>query len=199
MKWLLAIGLTIVFAGVLGAIYLIHVWYLTVDVVFYAALIDGLLATLIVAVITVILGRQLPFDGFEKVLLVTVWLLCGYAFAITVPTVLDRSLSFYILEKLEQRGGGIQRQSFADVFADEYMVEFRLVDVRLTEQLASGTIVIENGCVKLTDFGRRLASFSRYFRQNLLPKKRLLAGEYTDALVDPFRDSRRDSVGYECK
>ena len=45
-----------------------------------------------------------------------VWLLLGYILAISVPTVLDRSLSFYILEKLQQRGGGIQQSRFNEVF-----------------------------------------------------------------------------------
>jgi hypothetical protein len=72
------------------------------------------------------------------------------------------------------------------------------VDVRLTEQLASGTVIIQSGCVKLTERGDRLATFSRFFRLNLLPKKRLLMGEYTDALTDPFRDSE-DAHSYECR
>jgi hypothetical protein len=75
------------------------------------------------------------------------------------------------------------------VFKEEYLKEHRLVDVRLTEQTESGTIVIRNGCVLLTDKGELLATFSRYFRQNWLPKRRLLLGSYSDALTDPFRTS----------
>ena len=97
------------------------------------------------------------------------------------------------------RGGGIREDAIGDVFVSEYMPEFRLVDVRLTEQQASGTIVIENGCVKLTPRGERLANFSRFFRTHLLPKHRLLAGEYTDDLVDPFKDSAKSAMGYECE
>jgi hypothetical protein len=64
--------------------------------------------------------------------------------------------------------------------------------------LQSGTIAIENGCVKLTPRGDRLATLSRFIRTTLLPKHRLLAGVYTDALVDPFRASRKGPIGYEC-
>jgi len=111
--------------------------------------------------------------------------------------VIDRSLSFYLLEKIQQRGGGIRLASFQRVFTDEYVKEHRLVDVRLTEQLKSGTIVILDGCVKLTPRGKYLANFSRYFRRTFLPSKRLLMGEYTDALTDPFRYSRV-AVNYKC-
>ena len=51
---------------------------------------------------------------------------------------------------------------------------------------ALGTVTISKGCVKLTARGERLASFSRYFRQHLLPRQRLLMGTYTDRLTDPF-------------
>ena len=72
------------------------------------------------------------------------------------------------------------------------------MDVRLTEQQQSGTIVVENGCVKLTDRGRELARFSRFFRQHFLPKQRLLMGTYSDALTDPFRNSEA-APDYGCK
>jgi hypothetical protein len=78
------------------------------------------------------------------------------------------------------------------------MVEDRLVDVRVTEQLQSGTISIDGGCVRLTPRGRRIATASSYFRSHFLPRQRLLMGEYSDDLTDPFRHSIR-SVDYTCK
>jgi len=198
MTTLLKAGLlTLVYIGLLLGIHFLHVRFFTVDVVFYAAIGDALLA----AVATGLLLLASPFRAFtpaERVLLALVWLLGGYAFAISVPTVIDRSLSFYILEKLDQRGGGIRQDAFQDVFTQEYMVEHRLVDVRLTEQESSGTIQIENGCVLLTDKGRRVAGMSSFYRHHFLPKQRLLLGRYSDDLTDPFRHSRQD-VTYQCR
>ena len=51
---------------------------------------------------------------------------------------------------------------------------------------------------RITPKGERLASISRFLRTNFLPKHRLLAGEYTDALVDPFVNSPKGPMGYEC-
>jgi hypothetical protein len=141
----------------------------------------------------------LPLSPFELLLLSVIWVLGGYAFAISGPAVLDRSLSFYILEKLQQRGGGIREDAFPEVFTEEYMPEFHLVDVRITEQLQSGTIVVADGCVRLTPYGKRLASLSLFVRRHLLAKHRLLAGVYTDALVDPYAASRKGPIGYECQ
>jgi hypothetical protein len=186
MKFVRALAATALFVVLLLLTYYLHIRYFTVNVVFYAAIADGVIAAVVTGLL--VAGSR-HFNGFEKLQLVVIWLLSGYCFAISVPTVIDRSLSFYILEKLQQRGGGIQRDRFADVFTQEYLKEHRLVDVRLTEQQASGTIVIQNGCVKLTPKGRQLAGASRYFRQNFLPKQRLLMGEYSSDLTDPFRNS----------
>ena len=193
----MALLLTIAYAALTMAIYVVHARWFPVAVVLYGALLDAIIAAAIMAIVLWLFVPR-PFTAFERVLLVFIWIVGGYAFAISGPTVLDRSLSFYIIEKLQQRGGGVREDAIGEIFVSEYMPEFRLVDVRLTEQLQSGTIVIEDGCVKLTPMGDRLASFSRYVRTHLLPRHRLLAGEYTDALVDPFENSPKGPMGYEC-
>jgi hypothetical protein len=191
------VAATALFVLMLLTVYVIHSLYLRVNVVFYSAIVDGVVAAAICGGVIFVLPWFRVLGLVEKLQIITIWVLLGYGFAISVPTVLDRSLSFYILEKLDQRGGGIRESAFADVFTKEYMKEDRLVDVRLTEQLQSGTIVIKNGCVLLTDRGRHLARFSKLFRNYLLPKQRLLMGQYTDVLTDPFRDST-SNVGYHC-
>jgi hypothetical protein len=180
---------TSIFIIVLFGTYWVHVTYFPVDVVFYATVFDALLATGISVAILHFWMAFRGFNEFEKLLIAVVWLLGGYAFAISVPTVIDRSLSFYILEKLDQRGGGIREDQMERVFVEEYVKEHQLVAVRLTEQLESGTVEIKDGCVLLTPQGERIVKFSRWFRTNLLPKQRLLQGQYSDALTDPFRTS----------
>lgn len=187
MKLLVSALASALFLIVLIVVYLIHVRFLSVDVVLYSAIADAAIAT--------VLGAALLFgfrwfdvlSVFERLQLTVIWMLVGYSLAISIPAVIDRSLSFYILEKIEQRGGGIQLARFEEVFTKEYVKEHRLVDVRLTEQLESKTIVVVDGCVRLTERGRRLAHFGRSFRQGFLPRSRLLMGEYTDELTDPFR------------
>ena len=188
MKLTRALIASAAFLVILLVVYYVHINYFKVDVVFYAAIADGVLASFIAGVGLVWLKLFRPLGSFEKFQLIVIWLLVGYALAISVPTVIDRSLSFYILEKIQQRGG-IQQDSFEQVFTQEYVNEHHLVDVRLTEQLKSGTIVIENGCVLLTPKGVFIAGFSRNFRQHWLPKKRLLMGQYSDVLTDLFKTS----------
>jgi len=198
MKYLKLVVATVVYAILLLAIYVLHVRYVPVNVVFYSAILDAVLATILAITLVATVRWFKVFTRFETLQLCCIWLLLGYSFAISVPTVIDRSLSFYILEKLQQRGGGIKLSAFDDVFTQEYVKEHRLVDVRLTEQPQSGTVEIKDGCVKLTAWGQTIASSSRYFRAHFLPKQRLLMGKYSDDLTDPFRNSV-ERVDYRCQ
>ena len=94
-------------------------------------------------------------------------------------------------------GGGIRLDAFEEVFTKEYVKEYRLIDVRLTEQLKSGTIEINDGCVKITKKGKKIADFSKKFRHHFLPKNRLLMGEYSPDLTVPFKANIKHS-NYEC-
>ena len=198
MKYLKFVIATAVYTLLLLVIYVLHVRYVPVNVVFYSAILDAVLATILATALIATVRWFKVFTRFETLQLCCIWLLLGYSFAISVPTVIDRSLSFYILEKLQQRGGGIKLDAFDQVFTQEYVKEHRLVDVRLTEQQQSGTVEIKDGCVKLTAWGQTIASSSRYFRAHFLPKQRLLMGKYSDDLTDPFRNSV-DRVEYRCQ
>ncbi len=185
------------FVSILLVVYVIHARFFSVDVVFYSALQDVLVAVVISAILVRLLPPFRIIESAERVLLCLIWLLGGYAFAISVPTVIDRSLSFYLLEKLDQRGGGIKQAALEGVIAGEFMQEYRVLDARLTEQLESGTIVIEDGCVRLTGKGKRVAGLSAAFRANFLPKHRQLLGEYSADLTTPLLRSR-NIVDYQC-
>lgn len=188
----------LIFVVLLAIIYVIHSWFFKVDVVFYSAIADGVLAAVVTLIVASTVKWFKTFSVFEKLQTFMICLLFGYGFAISVPTVIDRSLSMYILEKLQQRGGGIELAAFDAVFKDEYMKEHRLVDIRLTEQQQSGTIVIENGCVKLTEWGQFVASTTTWFRQTLLPKNRLIGDTYSSDLTNPMRDGAQ-RTDYLCK
>ncbi|WP_313333329.1 hypothetical protein [Comamonas sp.] len=178
--------------------YLLYIRLLTVDVVLYAALAAAALALVLQALLLCCLSTWRAFSILEKCQHLLVCALTGYSLALSVPTVIDRSLSFYILEKLQQRGGGIARSKMDQVFKDEYMHEHRLIDIRLTEQLVSGTIRIDDqGCVLLTPRGERLAHFSRWFRHYGLPHQRLIGDSYSADLVDPFAHSQ-SAPDYRC-
>jgi hypothetical protein len=198
MKYFKFLVLMLVFVIALAVIYICHSWFFKVDVVFYSAIVDGVLAAVVTLIVASSVKWFKTFSGFEKLQTFVICLLLGYGFAISVPTVIDRSLSMYILEKLQQRGGGIKLAAFDTVFKEEYMKEHRLIDIRLTEQQQSGTIVIEKGCVKLTEWGQFVASTTTWFRQNLLPKNRLIGNAYSSDLTHPMINSTK-RTDYLCQ
>jgi predicted membrane protein len=176
----------VLFVVLLLTINVLHFRFLPVNVVFYGALMDALLAVVCTGLLAWFVVFKRAADRLMFAQLITIMALGGYIYAITIPTVIDRSFSMYILEKIQQQGGGLKQEAFDAHITEEFMREHRLSEARLTEQLESGTITIQNGCVSLTARGQSIASITHWYRQNLLPKHRLLMGSYTDALTDPF-------------
>jgi putative flippase GtrA len=178
---------------------IIHFRLFRVSVVLYDAILDITIGTAIAAALYLIfLSSRLKLNPTEFILTIAAIWLAGLTYAVYFPAIIDRSLSMYILEKIDQRGGGIRQDAFEEVFIKEYVPEHRLVDIRITEQLNSGTIAIVDGCVVLTERGRRVVAFTTFYRQNLLPKSRDIMGRFVDDLTNPFRNSRQD-VTYGCR
>lgn len=181
----------------LFSINFLHFMYFNVNVVLYASLFDALIAATVSMPIWLVICRTSKM-GFYNIFVHTLLLLMlGYIFAISIPTVIDRSLSFYILEKIRQRGGGVEYKYISDIFVNEYLPEHQLDKVRITEQIESGTIKLKNGCIILTDKGKLITDVSMFYRKFFLPKHRLLMGHYSDDLTDPFRNSPQVDY-YKC-
>ncbi|MEQ3650109.1 hypothetical protein [Hyphomonas sp.] len=186
-----AIEITVLSAS-LGALFLIvnylHFQYVPVAVILFACIWDAIIASILV------LGAYWLFRRRTSPLLVTELALTAIAsnllillYSVMGPTVIDRSLSIYIVEKLDQRGGEVAAAAIEDIIRDEYLDEFKVPEVRMTEQLTSGTVVSQDGCLHLTPKGRRLSGFAHFYRAHFLPRKRVIGGEVTDSLLDPLK------------
>ena len=185
----------IVLSAVFGAVFLflnyLHFRILPVRVILYACIWDILLTTMIVGAGWWLVWRRRSGLLLTEAALVAIASdLLLLVYAIMGPTVIDRSLSLYIVQKLDQRGGEISQATLNDVFVREFIPEFRIMDVRTTEQLNSGTAELVDGCLKLTGKGKQLSSFVGFYRKNFLPRRRVLLGEVTDQLTRPFDYSR---------
>lgn len=186
------------FLLVFGIVHYVHFRLMQVNVVLFSAVLDGMLATMLTCLVVFNNYFFIPIRFTEKILLSIIFILTGYTLAISVPAVIDRSLSFYILEKLQQRGGGILLDRIPEVFVQEYMKEHHLVEIRITEQMEAGTVVLRDGCVRLTPWGNSIARASRFYRLHFLPTRRLLMGTYSAVLVDPFQGDQ-GGKDYTCK
>jgi len=190
--------LSIMYLSIFLIVYLVHINFFKVDVILYSAIFDFLLSLAIFAVIFYLTKFSDYYNNFEISQILIIFLLIGYSISISLPTVVDRSLSFYILEKISAHNGSIKTSVMRDIFVNDYINEYKLVEVRITEQVASGTIELKDGCINLTDKGKLIVGFSSYFRKNFLAKERLLLNEYTDVLTDPLKDSELNE-SYVCQ
>jgi hypothetical protein len=194
--------LALTIAGLLAGFLVIHTFhflYFPVYVVLYAVLLDAVITIVLAIVAFLLFHRRCPaITGTEKGLCCIIGFLAMITYGISVPTIIDRSLSIYFLEKLVQRGGAIRLDAWDAILKNEFMREHRIVDIRLTEQLHSGTVTIENGCVRLTPRGAFIARLSRFYRTTLLPKKREIMNQMTDDLTDPFRNTPAQATPYKC-
>ena len=191
------ISILIFFIFVLLLINILHATFFKVDVVFYSSIEDIPIAVLLTLAILSFLNFYKTFSITNTILLSLLMVSIGYSFAISIPTVVDRSLSIYLLEKIQQRGGSVKVSSLEHMIITEYIKEQRLADIRLTEQLESGTIKISGDCLSLTSKGEYIATLTRFYRKNFLPKHRLILNNYSDELTDPFRNSPL-KVDYGC-
>lgn len=168
----------------------VHFRCFRVYVVLYACVLDASIALVAVAAAFWFFRRRTTqLTKLEIGLAAAFAYTLALLYAVMGPTVIDRSLSIYIVEKVYQRGGEVAEAAMPAIFIDEYMPEYRLVDVRMTEQLRSKTLTLDNGCLRLTPRGRFLAQFMLFYRREFLPKHRVLGGQETDRLNDPFQGS----------
>lgn len=183
---MLAVGFVITYL----LINIAHFRFLEVRVILFSAILDLIVTTIVIfTAYNILRSNKGILSGLNLFLAALVLNFGALVYAIMGPTVIDRSLSIYIVEKLQQRGGAIREDALLDVFVREFVTEYRLMDVRLTEQLSSGTVTIEDGCVRLTNKGELVATATSFYRRHFLPQKRVLLGDVTDDLTNPYREN----------
>lgn len=144
-------------------IHLIHFLFFEINVVLYAALFDATLAPLITLSI-------LYFKGFLRkiqTLCVIISFLCFFIYSILIPTALDRSLSLYILRHIEYNPT-TKVTDLHEIVKKDYFIEMQVIEQRINEQIKTGTISVESGCINLTTKGKIISKFSRFYKNHFL-------------------------------
>jgi hypothetical protein len=172
----------------------IHNNFFSVNVLLYSSLFDGFISSLI----TLAVLKNKKINNFEFLLIGSLLLSSTYILSISIPTVIDRSLSFYMLENIHKAGSRIPKNQLDNLIRNEYMNEYKVLDMRLTEQIQSGTITIDGECVQLTKFGKKIVNFSEFYRANFLPKKRLILDSYSNELIKIYSEFN-DKIDIFCQ
>lgn len=161
--------LTIIYISILITVYWLHMKYMKVDVILYSALQDVLISLILFGFLQETLIKKY-LNKSEKILILIIQLQLGVMLAISIPTIIDRSLSFYLLEKI-QALDGIKKNQIENLIKNEYIHEFQVPETRINEQLSSKTVMELDGCIRLTSRGEKITKFSLFIRNQFLQAK----------------------------
>lgn len=132
------------------------------DIVFY----EGLFISIGVAgtAFLTIIGIHLYFKRLKLrdwINAVIIQALFGYAVIITFPSLLDRSISMYILATIAKSGKQVPVERIQKLFEVGYVRDTYTVNKRLNEQIATGNILIKDETIFITERGMKTFSLHK--------------------------------------
>jgi len=154
----------------LALIYIISFRFFHPETVYYFGIGTILIgAILLSAVFFLFFGAKKEFfqklfiqtRDFFPCLLAAVFLM--YSFHITIPTLVDRSISIYLLNLLDTEGGPVSINNLQDKFLAGYVGGYSVVCRRMFEQVQSGNVTHQASTYTLTARGKRTVAFLRAF------------------------------------
>lgn len=85
-----------------------------------------------------------------------------YSFHITLPTIIDRSISLFVLSRMEGGSAGVPVEDLQASFIKGYVHNYSAICRRLDEQLISGNVVFQNNKYYLTKNGEDILKVLRW-------------------------------------
>ncbi len=153
--------LALVMFAIFMIVYIIERHVIGYSIVFYDALVCLGCVALGFALLWLYLIMSGKLDGsrwaswlWKTPQAILLYLFIGYSFAITVPSLLDRSISLYILGLVAvDEKAGLSEKEIDDLFYQGFIQANDAVKKRLIEQVASGNVVEEHDTYKVTTRG----------------------------------------------
>jgi hypothetical protein len=101
------------------------------------------------------------FSDLFKISIV-IFILFSYSFHITIPSLLDRSISLFMIAVTEKKPG-LQIEEFRYLFYKNFLIDNKAIEKRLDEQIVSGNMYLNNNSYYLTEKGRQIQSLNIFF------------------------------------
>lgn len=166
--------LALSYVGLFLTINVIHFHFFNVNVILYTLLFDLIISLLVVIIGLTVINKNFYFN---KNLLLTILLLIATSqtlviYAFVVPTAIERSLSVYLLEKLESNKGVLSISDFNIIAKKEYFNDMNVVETRINEQIATGTIEVIDDKIIITDKGKSMLRIFSFVKSYLLPYRK---------------------------
>ena len=126
----------------------------------------------IVGVVLVWLNQRGVFTLDASVSVFVIFLLSAFCFNLTVPAIVDRSVTVYLLNSLDNSNDGMTEQEIQREFMHTYFDENYAVRKRLREQVDSGNVRYDGDRYHVTKDGRTIMTTVRFLSMlyNLDPR-----------------------------
>lgn len=124
----------------------------------YYGIISLCILTIILGVILWIFTKKKIFCFDIKDSIITL-LLCFFINIFVfcmVPVTLERSISVFMLNDMNNKGNEYTKEEIEQVFIDKYVYEYEAFEKRFEEQLYTGTISYNQGKYTISDKGKKM-------------------------------------------
>ncbi|MFX4085292.1 hypothetical protein ACKU27_09335 [Sphingobium yanoikuyae] len=135
----------------------------SISLLFYRGVFIAFISALLLALLINWAARWLrSLDLSTAIGAVALSLAFNISFLIVFPVTFDRSITMFLLARIERQNGQLTPPMLEQVFIREYLGDLRQIDRRVREQTLSGNIVQRNdGRIELTPQGSRLLDSGR--------------------------------------
>ena len=98
----------------------------------------------------------------DYIYILVISLLLSYSILITFPSLSKRSISLYMLEKIEDNSDiGISINQLEKNILEEFFIDNKEIQRRINEQLVSNNITIKNNKIYILNKGKKVNYFNR--------------------------------------
>jgi hypothetical protein len=130
-------------------------------ILFYRGVALAFIGALFLLAIGLAMRSRLPTDPATLVGAVALSLAFNLCFLVIFPVTFDRSISMFLLARIEQADGRLDSKALQALFTREYLGDMHQIDRRVFEQMLSGNIQVIDGRIHLTPRGKALLSSAR--------------------------------------
>jgi hypothetical protein len=133
-----------------------------ISILFYRGTFLALTAALLVAILFFFTAKRVSsIDLSSAVGAVMLSLSFNICFLVLFPVTIDRSVTVFLLSRIDASGHPVSERELQQIFESEYLGQMQQIHRRVKEQRLSGNIEVSQGKIALTSNGKRFLSVSR--------------------------------------
>lgn len=133
-----------------------------VSILFYRGTILAIVAALLLGLISFFAAKKFRAIDLSSALgAIAISLSFNICFLVLFPVTIDRSVTVFMLSRMEAAQRPVTEQDLKNIFDNEYLGKMQQIHRRIEEQSLTGNIRVDNGQVTLTPAGKKFLSVSR--------------------------------------